>query len=142
MMFMSMKSMGVETALNLPHPDGMTNSVTVDLKKLAEKARGDIAVANPITFLIRLMGGEDVDGERLDIRGRMDVAKFLAGRWLPQLQAMELSDPNGNSLLPPPLTIMLSVSQNDLKSVTEAEHLKVVSQDTAIEEAVEPLLSC
>lgn len=98
----------------------MSEAVRVDLRKLADRARGDIAIANPVAFLIRLMGGEEMDGEKLDIRGRMDVAKFLAGRWLPQLQAMELSDPNGNSLLPPPLVIQLAVSKNDLKDVTEA----------------------
>lgn len=126
---------------NSTYPEGMSNldPAKVDLRKLADKARGDIALANPVSFLIRIMSSGELDGESVDVRARMDIAKFLSTRWLPQLQAMELSDPNGNSLLPPPLTIMLSVTKNDLNAVTEAEAVEMKTVEQTLAEGVQPI---
>lgn len=104
----------------------------VDLKKLVDRARGDIALANPVNFLIRLMAGEEIGEEKLGLRDRMEVAKFLAGRQVPQLQAMELTGEGGNPLLPPPLTITLAVSKNELKTVSEGLEASYEAQGVEI----------
>lgn len=92
---------------------------TVDIKRLVEKARSDVALANPVGFLIRLMSGEEINGEHLSLRDRMDVAKFLTGRLVPQVDMADLEG-GANTRTPPPLVISLNVSpQESLKVVEE-----------------------
>lgn len=104
-------------------PNAPTNRMgasVVDLKKLVDKARADVALSNPVGFLIRAMGGEEIDGERLGIRDRVEVAKFLTGRIVPQLEAHEVTaEVRG---MPPPLVISLNV--------TPQESMRVVSDQT------------
>lgn len=92
---------------------------TIDFKAMVDKARGDVALANPVGFLIRLMGGEQIDGERLGIRDRMDVAKFLTGRMVPQLESHEVTTEQKG--LPPPLVISLNVSPAESLQVVKAQ---------------------
>jgi hypothetical protein len=120
---------------NPPMATNLTKSPVVDLKRLVDKARADVALSNPVGFLIRLMGGEEFDGEKLSIRDRMDVAKFLTGRLVPNLESHEVtSEVKG---MPPPLVISLNV--------TPQESMKVVSdqakRDKNASERVEAVVS-
>lgn len=77
------------------------------IKNAVEKFRGDIIFSNPIAFLVRNMNGEEFGGERLSIRDRVEVAKFLASRIMPVVGAEDMGQGKGG-VTPPPLTIILN----------------------------------
>ena len=87
-----------------PQPSGGGGSD--DVTKLIEKARGDVAAANPVLFLIRIMNGEEVDGVQASLSQRIEIAKKLADKQLANLQSTELTGKDGKDLLPPALVIM------------------------------------
>jgi hypothetical protein len=77
------------------------------IKNAVEKFRGDIIFSNPIAFLVRNMNGEEFEGERLSIRDRVEVAKFLASRIMPVVGAEDMGM-GKVGVTPPPLTIILN----------------------------------
>lgn len=87
-----------------PQPSGGGGSG--DVEKLMQKARGDVAAANPVLFLIRIMNGEEVDGVQASLSQRIEIAKKLADKQLANLQSTELTGKDGKDLLPPALVIM------------------------------------
>lgn len=87
----------------------------LNISKLVEKARGDVALANPVAFLIRMMNGEYIDGEQLDLRARVDVAKFLAARMMPAVEPEDVTgEVRGTTQ---PLTIILNAAPGEIKTV-------------------------
>ncbi|NDD54072.1 hypothetical protein EBZ39_09370 [bacterium] len=87
-----------------PQPSGGGGSD--DVTKLIEKARGDVAAANPVLFLIRIMNGEEIDGVSASLSQRIEIAKKLSDKQLANLQSTELTGKDGKDLLPPALVIM------------------------------------
>lgn len=60
--------------------NAITPARELNLKKMIAKARSDIALANPVMFLIRTMNGEDISGETATLREKIDIAKYLASK--------------------------------------------------------------
>lgn len=85
----------------------VTKSEVNAIAKAVDNFRGDIIYANPVSFLVRNMNGEEFEGERLSIRDRVEVAKFLASRIMPVVGAEDMGQGKGN-VTPPPLTIILN----------------------------------
>ena len=46
--------------------------------------------ADPVGFLIRVMNGEEIDGQKPDLRSRIAVARFLASKAHPDLKAVDV----------------------------------------------------
>jgi hypothetical protein len=46
--------------------------------------------ADPVGFLIRVMNGEEIDGQKPDLRSRIAVARFLVSKAHPDLKAVEV----------------------------------------------------
>jgi hypothetical protein len=75
--------------------------------KSVNKFRNDIAIANPVSFLVQVMNGQEFGGEKLSLRDRVEVAKYLAGRIVPGVSPEERGLGSGGVVTPPPLTIIM-----------------------------------
>ena len=80
----------------------------VDVQALVENSRADVAKANPVSFLIRLMNGEEIEGKSVSLKERMAIAMYLGNKQLANLQATELTGKDGKDLVPAPLIIQLA----------------------------------
>jgi hypothetical protein len=86
------------------------------IAKAVDRFRTDIVYANPVSFLVRAMNGEEFDGEKMTIRDRVEVAKFLASRIMPVVNAEDMGQGKG-VVAPAPLTIILNTG--DRKAAPE-----------------------
>lgn len=78
-----------------------------NIQAAVSRFREDIVLANPVNFLVRAMNGEEFDGDVLNLRERVEVAKFLGARILPTVVPEERGVGVGQAVTPPPLTIVL-----------------------------------
>ena len=105
-------------------PDFGHKGRAIKVQELVDKARSDVALANPVAFLIRAMGGEEIDGEKVSLRDRVEIAKFLAGRIMPQMQSAEMAGAGGNAVVAP-LRIELYSSPGVAPSVVDEVRMGV-----------------
>ncbi|MSS73941.1 MAG: hypothetical protein EXS64_21020 [Candidatus Latescibacteria bacterium] len=66
--------------------EGTPNRVNVQTRREIEEQ------ADPVGFLCQIVNGQEIDGERPTLDQRMQAARILAGKVLPDLRAVEVDD--------------------------------------------------
>jgi hypothetical protein len=86
-----------------------------DIKAFVQKSRADIALANPISFLLRAMSGEEFpnqtsgEKESLSLRDRVELGKHLMKYVAPQAESTDIGG-GAKNVTPPSLTIVMNSS--------------------------------
>ncbi len=94
----------------------MTKAIAkFNIMQAVSKFREDIVIANPVSFLVRAMSGEEFEGEKLSLRERVEVAKFLGARIVPTVAPEERGIGSAAPVTPPPLTIVLHATPGEVQ---------------------------
>ena len=69
------------------------------VKTLIGHNRTLIEESGVVEFLLEVFEGKEIDGEKIDLKMRVDVAQFLAKKIIPDVKAVEVTGPGGGNII-------------------------------------------